>query len=109
MESTSRSTGTPPGRSEGSQLTGTFSLGRVRGVSVRAHWSVLIVMALIWFMLARQELPATYPGRPTWQYVLIGAVAAAAFLAGVLTHEVAHAVVARRNGVEVGTVTLWML
>lgn len=104
----STSTGTPA-PSQGSFLRGTVGLGRVGGVPVRAHWSVLIITGLIWAMLAGGQLPATYPGRAAWEYVLVGGLAAVTFLVGLLAHEAAHAVVARRNRVQVGTVTLWML
>lgn len=104
----STSTGTPS-TSQRSGLHGTIGLGRVGGVAVRAHWSVLIIMGLIWALLAGEQLPGAYRGRPTWEYVLVGGIAAVAFLAGLLAHEAAHAVVARRDGVQVGTVTLWML
>ena len=90
-------------------MAGTVSAGRLAGVPVRLHWSVLIIMLLIGWSLAGQAFPAAYPGRPGWQYAVAGAVAAAAFLLGLLAHEVSHAVVARRNGVPVHGITLWML
>jgi Zn-dependent protease/CBS domain-containing protein len=40
---------------------------------------------------------------------LAGLVSAALFLASILVHEAAHAIVARRNGVEVESITLWLL
>lgn len=100
-----RTTPAPPMRSG---TGGTFGLGRIAGVPVRAHWSVLIVMALIASDLAGQGLPAAYPGRPVWLYWAVGLVAAVVFLLGLLAHEVAHAVVARRNGIGVQSITLWM-
>lgn len=90
-------------------LGGSIGIGQLGGVALRAHWTVLIIMALIWAMLTGEVLPAAHAGRPTWQYVLVGGAAAVVFLLGLLAHEGAHAVVARRNGVRVGTVTLWML
>lgn len=41
------------------------------------------------------------PGRGTAGYVVAGLAAAVAFLASLPAHEMAHAPVARRNGVEV--------
>jgi Zn-dependent protease/CBS domain-containing protein len=72
------------------------------------HASVLIIMALIAWGLAGQVFPEAYPGRPGWAYAVVGIAAAVAFFLGLLAHEVAHAVVARRNGVAVEGITLWL-
>lgn len=41
--------------------------------------------------------------------MLAGVVASILFLGSLLAHELAHAVVARRNGIEVSGITLWLL
>lgn len=89
-------------------MGGTVGLGRIGGVPVRAHWSVLIVTALIAWGLAAQWLPSLDPGRPEWAYVVVGIVASVVFVVGLLAHEVSHAVVARRRGVGVDSITLWL-
>ncbi|MCZ7462235.1 site-2 protease family protein [Streptomyces sp. WMMC940] len=81
----------------------------MRGIRVRAHWSVLFVFALILFGLAEGGFPEAGPGRPTWQYWFASAVTAVVFLLSLLAHEVSHALVARRNGVPVDDITLWLL
>ncbi|MDP9496924.1 MAG: site-2 protease family protein [Actinomycetota bacterium] len=87
----------------------TFRLGRIAGINVGMNASVLLVVALIAGGLALGRFPLLFPGHSTAAYVLAGVVAAAAFLGSLLAHEVAHAVVARRNGVEVEGITLWLL
>jgi Zn-dependent protease/CBS domain-containing protein len=89
-------------------VPGAFSLGRYGGVPVRVHWSVVIIMALIAAGLAGSAFPVAYPGRATWTYVVAGLAAAVVFLLALLAHEVSHAVVARRNGVTVRSITLWL-
>ena len=84
-------------------------LGRVAGVSVGAHWSTLLVLALFATMLATIELPATAPGYPTVVYWVAAVVLAGVFLASILAHELAHAAVARHHGVAVDSITLWLL
>ena len=83
-------------------------LGVYRGVRVSAHWSVLVILALLTDVLAAGVLPRAAPGRGTTAYVLTALVASAAFLAALLVHELAHALVARHYGMPVERITLWM-
>ncbi|TWJ27876.1 Zn-dependent protease [Micromonospora sagamiensis] len=89
-------------------MRASFRLGRVAGVPVGVNWSVLVIFALIAWGLAARQFPRAYPGEPLWAYVLAGLAAAVVFFAGLLAHEVAHAVVARRNGLGVEGITLWL-
>lgn len=84
-------------------------MGRVGGVSVRLHWSVFVLFVLVVWMISGATLPAAYPDRAPWAYAVAGVVAALLLLLGVLAHEVSHAVVAQHHGVQVNSITLWML
>ncbi len=86
----------------------TVKLGRVAGVAVGVHWSVLAIVVLLVAGLTVQ-LPDIAPGYPTAAYVAAAVLAAVLFVASLLGHELAHAVVARRNGVAVDGITLWLL
>ncbi|MET8247664.1 site-2 protease family protein [Streptomyces sp. NPDC005202] len=87
----------------------TLSLGRIAGVRVGLHWSVLVIVVLVALMLARGRFPYAHPGHSAGAYWVLGLLTAVVFLASLLAHELAHAVVARRNGVQVDGITLWML
>jgi Zn-dependent protease len=87
----------------------TIRLGTVAGIRIGLNGGAIIILLLLAGGLALGGLPAQEPGRPLVLYLLGGLVAAALFLASVLAHEVAHALVARRNGVEVESITLWLL
>ncbi|EME55049.1 site-2 protease family protein [Amycolatopsis decaplanina] len=84
-------------------------LGRWAGVSVRAHWSVLLVLLLITDLLASAVLPRAAPGANTAWYWVTGGLTAVGFLVSLLLHELSHAAVARRHDVGVRRITLWML
>jgi Zn-dependent protease/CBS domain-containing protein len=101
--------GWPHSRRWERQMKQTVRLGRVAGIPVGAHWSVLVIMMLLAQSLAMVVLPAAAPGRSWWIYWLVAVVTAALFLASLLAHEVAHALVARRYGMRVERVTLWLL
>ncbi|WP_055491110.1 site-2 protease family protein [Streptomyces sp. TP-A0356] len=87
----------------------TVSLGRIAGVRVGLHWSVLVIIVLVAVSLAGGRFPDAHPGHSAWAYWALATLTAVVFLASLLLHELAHAVVARRNGVQVDGITLWML
>ncbi|WP_019030902.1 site-2 protease family protein [Salinispora arenicola] len=89
-------------------MRASFRLGRIVGVPVGVNWSVLVIFLLIAWALSANQFPRTYPDRPGFAYVLAGLAAAVVFFLGLLAHEVSHAVVAKRNGLEVGGITLWL-
>ena len=75
-------------------------LGKVAGFPLTVDWSVLVIMWLFTWSLAA-TLPDAAPGHSTSAYWLAGACGAAVLLASLLAHELTHAIVARRAGVEV--------
>lgn len=87
----------------------TVPLGRIAGIPIGASWSAIITLAIVIDLLATSALPAAVPRQHLALYWGVGAVAAVAFLASLLIHELAHALVARRDGIRIRSVTLWML
>ena len=87
----------------------TVRFGRIAGIPVGASWSAIVTIAVIADLLATAALPAAVPRQPVALYWGVGAGAAVAFLVSLLAHELAHALVARRDGIKVRSVTLWML
>jgi Zn-dependent protease/CBS domain-containing protein len=87
----------------------TVKLGRVLGVEVGVNWSVLVVFALIAWGLAGNVLPQEEPGHSRAVYWSAALITAALFFLCLLAHELSHAVVARRNGLTVSGITLWLL
>ena len=83
-------------------------LGRIAGFPVNVNWSVLVILWLFTWSLA-STLPTTAAGYSTGAYWVAGACGATVLLASLLAHELAHAIVARRAGVKVLDVTLWLV
>lgn len=82
-------------------------LGRVAGIPVGMNWSLLVVFVLITLTLAEgfSETVSGYPDAAYW----LGAVSATLLFYGcLLAHELAHSLVARRAGVPVQGITLWL-
>lgn len=84
-------------------------LGRVAGIPVGANWSVLVILVLIADIVARTVLPRADAGRPAGVYWAVAIPTSVLFLASLLAHEGAHAAIARRRGLGVRSITLWML
>ncbi len=89
-------------------MTPSIRLGRIFGIEVGFNWSLIFIFALVAWTLATTVLPQTVPGYEALLYWLVGAVGALLFYASLLAHELSHAVVARRNGVKVAGITLWL-
>lgn len=84
------------------------SIGRVSGIQLWLHASWFLVAGLaVWAISS--AFRDGYPGLPPAERVAIGVVAAFCFFACLVTHELAHAIVARRSGVEVRGITLFLL
>jgi Zn-dependent protease/CBS domain-containing protein len=85
-----------------------FYLGRIAGIRVGVHWSVLAVFALIAWGLATARFPAAYPDSSPAARMTAALVTAIVFFASLLAHELSHALVARRHGQDVEDITLWL-
>src|SRR2546429_3985528 len=84
------------------------SLGRIAGIDVGFNWSLVGVVTLIAWSLATSLLPSAAPGQSSGVYWAAGVISAFVFLASLLAHELAHSVVAKRRGVKVQGITLWL-
>jgi Zn-dependent protease len=89
-------------------MGGNLTIGRFGGVEVRLHWSLIAVFALIAWSLAEGVFPSQNPGLSHGTYIAMGIVAAVLFLVSILLHELGHSLVARREGIEVDSITLWL-
>ncbi|MFN6545099.1 site-2 protease family protein [Mycolicibacterium nivoides] len=86
---------------------GGIPLGRIAGFAVSANWSVLVILWLFTWSLA-STLPSAAPGYSAVAYWLAGASGAFILLGSLLAHELTHAAFAKRAGVGVRDVTLWL-
>jgi len=89
-----------------------FKLGTIGGITIRVDYSWFIIFGLLVFLLASQfpYLPSVskYHIAPIWYWV-VAVLTAVLFFASVLGHELSHAVVARKNGIPINNITLFLL
>jgi len=97
----------PP--ADGQLTRGSFRLARVAGIDVEAHWSWALIVALLIWSLAAAVFPDANPGLSDATYVAMGAGAALLLFVSLAAHELGHAVQARREGMPIKGITLWLL
>ncbi len=89
-------------------MESSFTVLRVRGIPIGAHWSWLLVAGLVVWSLSQSLFPASYPGLSEATYLAMGVVAGLLFFAAILAHELGHAFAALREGMEIDGITLWL-
>jgi Zn-dependent protease/CBS domain-containing protein len=87
---------------------GGFRLGSVLDFDIRIDFSWFIIFFLILWTFSRGVFPAVLPGREAATYLLMGAAGTLLFFASLLAHELAHALVARRKGIPIEGITLFI-
>jgi Zn-dependent protease/CBS domain-containing protein len=83
-------------------------LGRIAGIEFGVNWSWLVVFALIVWTLAAAIFPSTNPDLSKTTHIAMAIVAAFLFFLALLLHEFGHALQARREGIEIDGITLWL-
>lgn len=88
---------------------GDLKIGRLAGIPISVHPLWLLIVALITWSLGSVYYPDQVSGiAPAAAYGL-GLASALLLFASILLHELGHAIVARRYGVEIEGIELWLL
>jgi Zn-dependent protease len=86
-----------------------FRLGSIAGIPIGVNLGAVLIAVLLSLMLAFGLFPYLYPGGSASTYLVAGVLTAGLFGASLLAHELAHALTARRRGIVVEDITLWLL
>jgi len=87
-------------------MKGSLRIGRLFGISLQLHYSWFIIFALITYGLA-SSLYDEDTG--LWVSVTTGILTSILLFASVVAHELAHSLVAIKNGIPVKSITLFFL
>ena len=87
-------------------MGGSLRLGKILGITLQLHFSWFIIFALIIGLLSYSLHDEGYS---LWTSVLAGVLTSILLFASVVAHELAHSLVAIRNGIPVKSITLFFL
>lgn len=83
-------------------------LGRVIGFEISLDTSWFIILFLVMWSFTEGVFPMQVPGLSRATYLAMGTAGALLFFVSLLAHELSHSVVARRKGIPVEGITLFL-
>ncbi len=89
-------------------MTRAFRVGRIFGIEIEIDWTWFIIFAIIAFALSGGLLRDRLPGLIPPARWLLALVTSLLFFASVLVHELAHSLVAKRCGLGITGITLFI-
>lgn len=89
-------------------MEGGIRLGRIWGIPIGLHVSWFLIFGLVTWSLAAGYFPTEYPGWSAAAYWVVGAITSLLFFGSVLVHELGHSWVARRHGIPIRGITLFV-
>lgn len=89
-------------------MAGAFRIGRIFGIEISVHWSWAIIFVLVTWTFASGILGDFFPEWTSSQRWLVGALISLVFFTSILFHELSHSLVARRYGIPVSSITLFV-
>ena len=89
-------------------MVGTIRIGRFFGFDISIHWSWIFIFFLVTGTFAEGILQDSFPAWDGLQRWSVGALISIVFFFSILLHEVSHSVIARRYGLPVTNITLFV-
>ena len=92
----------------GSKNRQSLHIGTYSGIKLRVHISWIIIFLLVAWSVISGYLPIYYPSLPTSQRMIYGTIVTILFFVSVIVHEFAHALLAKRRGLKIDQITLFL-
>ena len=86
-------------------MKGNISLGKIFGIPLRLDYTWFIIFALVTTTLVLYTVDQPYP---LGQRIALGVLTSLLFFASIITHELAHSILAMRNNIPVKEITLFV-
>jgi Zn-dependent protease/CBS domain-containing protein len=86
-----------------------IKLGKIYGIPIFLDYSWFIIFFLVAWEVGFLLMPTEYPKLSTADYLFTGILSSVILFASILLHELAHSIVAVRNNLKIGRITLLLL
>ena len=85
-----------------------IKIGKISGIDIRLHYTWIIVLLMVVWSVGFSYMPLQYPGLDPFRYFLVGVLSAIIILLSVLFHELCHSIIAKRMGIPVPSIVLFL-
>lgn len=85
-----------------------LQIGKIKGIRIRLHFTLLITFFLIDWTLSTYFMPDYVKGLTSADYWLMGSIGTGILFFSILLHELAHSMVATRYNIPVRSITLFV-
>ena len=89
-------------------MVGTFRIGRLFGIEISVHWSWLFIFFLVTWTFATGILEEFYPDWTGSRRWVVASAISLIFFLSILLPEMSHSLLARRYGIPVSSITLFV-
>ncbi len=87
---------------------GSFRIGRIAGIDIMVHWSWFAIFILLTWWLSEGFFQEVYDGWSKQEAWTASVITVLLFFSSILLHELSHSLVARRLGLPVNSITLFI-
>jgi len=89
-------------------MTKNLYVGKIKGITIELNSSWFVVVILVSFVFSNFYLPFFYPEWSSAEYWSVGVSIALLLYASILAHELSHSLVAKKYGINVDKITLFI-
>ncbi len=87
---------------------GSITLFHIRGIRIAVDWSWFLILFLVIFWMSNFYSDLLGSSGSSSTPFILAVASAAGFFGSILLHELGHAFVARRNGIGISSIQLWI-
>ena len=85
-----------------------LQIGKIRGIRIRLHFTLVIAFALLAWTISTYFMPQYILGLSQTDYLVLGIASTVLLFFSILLHELSHSLMSQRFGIPVKSITLFI-